>query len=145
MRYLTFLLLVVLLSCKKDKLKGDYAVMEGIWDWRYTESYYGGGPTPDTTWPSSANFEYQINMLKKGKAEILLNFEEHGKYRIVFDKFHHNSNGNYEFTIFLDNDPMNIMDGVLYGPSHDTLMLFERPYDGPNNPIMGYRNIFVRQ
>ena len=89
MRLLLLLFPVLLLSCKKDKLDGDYQVLEGTWRLSAAVKikYYANSQfTIRDTIEQFANV-YELDFKKRGKVRYLRDGEELNEYRIVFAGF----------------------------------------------------------
>jgi hypothetical protein len=123
MRFLFLISLILLLgivSCKRDKLEGERSILEGKWEWVYTirtESYYNGAPASvDTITEVSSPSTYAIEFSDKGSFFIIENEEIKEEYRTVFYLFEsggHLCTGSisntdkFTYTIFGDNDEEN--------------------------------------
>ena len=90
----TYIILLALLSmvvsCKKDKLNGNYSILEGDWRWNYTVRKTYTSATSyftDTIRSSNSQINYALNFAKKGKLSLLEDGEKTHCYRIVFDVF----------------------------------------------------------
>lgn len=127
MKKITLILLTIIaLSCKKDKLEGDYSILEGKWTMIYiVENSYNqqtGISSYDTIYPSEIVDVYQFNFLEQGFVEQIKNNEVLSKFRIVFSGFEEDNCGltnGYGFGIHLDNDPDNRFVGCV---NSDTLL-----------------------
>lgn len=104
------LLVLLLFSCKKDKLVGEYEILEGSWSLGYiVERSYNqfSGTTFDTLFPASINNTYRLEFLSKGILKQYTDGELVEKYRIVFDFFGPANAPEYDFLahIRLNNSP----------------------------------------
>jgi len=138
-----FLALLVLMSCKKDKLKGDKEIFIGTWNWLYTGatlSNCDGMPYNTELNPITESCEYSISFEKRGKVFFYKNENLTSDRRIVFKAFgkdYYSCGGDYiGFEIKLDNydgtDIKNIIGGCI---NSDTLIIHNGfPYynDGCN-------------
>lgn len=90
------LILAVLYSCKRDKLEGDRAILEGKWEWIYaikTKYYTNGSPSiSDTINSSDVSSTFGLEFLSKGKVRFIENEEIREEYRTVFYTFEHEEN-----------------------------------------------------
>lgn len=127
--HLVFALLIFLIiSCKKDRLKGDKEIFIGKWKWVYTETIdntCGGGPLSSSfKTPSSTGISYSIEFLKKGKVIYYENGNETTRDRIVFERFEQSTSSRwisyYTFGIDGDNKNDKAIDGFI---KQDTLIL----------------------
>lgn len=86
-----FLMIVmVLFSCKKNKLNGDYSILEGNWQWNYTiRKTYTSANSYITDTIRSSNYQksYAMNFAEKGKLTLFEDGEKTNCYRIVFEVF----------------------------------------------------------
>ena len=151
----TLILLSVLFSCKKHRLKGDRAMLEGNWEWVFSLKNTNNSTPPFTSWtdtifPSDVSSSYGVTFLKKGKVQLLENDEVKYKYRTVFTTFQSGaycliSDDPFEFSIDLDNDSDRIMRGCV---NSDTLVLFYRHFPLPNltfaNASVSYVDFFKK-
>lgn len=90
------LLILILVGCKKHKLKGDYAILEGNWKWAYSikRTYNTDFQTTEfeTIYASQYPDTYEVEFFHKGKMSFKKNGDEDEKYRIVFDYFSYQGN-----------------------------------------------------
>lgn len=133
----TLVLLTVLFSCKKHRLKGDRGILVGNWEWVYTVKYTfytnGGAASYDTILPSDVSSMYGVEFLKRGNVHLIENDEIKKKYRTVFQKFQITgivpgcflNTDVYDFTIYLNNDEYHTIDGCV---SSDSLVFFARDF-----------------
>jgi len=150
-----FLLGLLTISCKKDKLAGDKEIFIGTWTWYKTEKKYSLCNPPSITLeltPLSEDKTYSIEFFEKGKVAFFENFQELSKYRIVFAGFDStncfDSNGNplinyFNFTIFLDNNSGSRIQGCI---SADTLIVVKNfPFPDPEDACENYTSYFVKE
>ena len=123
-----YILLILLSSCKKDRLKGDKAIFIGKWKWIYTKTLQNscGGGSQYYTYndPTSEGLNYGIEFLKCGKVIYYENEKKTTKDRIVFERFAPSTsslwNDYYSFGIDGDNKDEKAIDGLI---KNDTLIL----------------------
>lgn len=101
---------VGLAGCKKDKLVGEYEILEGSWSLAYIVEVTHGqisATTYDTLFPASINHTYRLEFLSEGILKQYTDGELVDKHRIVFDVFGPASSTEYDFiaSIKLDNNP----------------------------------------
>ncbi|MCJ8290353.1 MAG: hypothetical protein HRT58_11870 [Crocinitomicaceae bacterium] len=130
----TLILLALLFSCKKHRLKNEKAILEGTWEWHFSVRRTSLTTPPfltftDTIFPSDVSSSYGITFLKKGKVQLFENNELINEDRTVFEKFQSEpdcpiKNDPYYFDIYLDNDSDDLMFGCV---NPDTLMLAHSP------------------
>lgn len=126
---LSFVLVLILLSsCKKEKLDGDKSVLVGEWKWISTEhlTYDAWAPTDTANYtPESVGNDYFLEFQKKGKL-VFRNNNDSWKKRIVFGKYA--GSGHYPgydyFGIFLNNDHTFVLEGMV---NQDTIILLHNP------------------
>lgn len=144
-----FLLSILFLSCKKDKLNDDKEIFIGKWKWVYSvktsQDNCDNPPIVTTLTPTTQGENYSIEFLKKGCAVFYKNGEKIDKYRIVFDDpFQLSSSGYSEFEIHLNNKSENYFVGYI---KNDTLMELGWffPFKGRNESCISYTNYFIRE
>jgi hypothetical protein len=146
------LFLCLLFSCKKDKLKGDNAILIGEWTWTQSDHVYGYCNDlilSETITPSSSDQNFSIEIMKKG----IIKYYKDGVYlekdRIVFSEF---SGGSCDFVldghffgINLNNDTE--LTGAFNGcvNSDSIILAFGFPYDNIEEGCESYVSYFVRQ
>jgi hypothetical protein len=107
MRFLVIICLFgIILSCKKDQLKDEKAVLIGTWNWSSSDHSYGW--CENETWEEVLNTEtedndYSLVFLRNGKVNYLKNDTVIESHRLVFYSFD-NSSDPITFTIYLDNN-----------------------------------------
>ncbi|MFK7787682.1 MAG: hypothetical protein AB8B56_21350 [Crocinitomicaceae bacterium] len=130
MRVLSLIILILLVglfSCKKHRLKGEKAILEGTWEWCYSLQHSSLSSPPftastDTVFPVDVSSNYQLIFLKKGKVQLYENNELKQEYRTVFKKFENVNfclitNNSVYFEMYLDNDENRFMDGCVSSDS----------------------------
>ncbi|MEX1001737.1 MAG: hypothetical protein WDZ35_06445 [Crocinitomicaceae bacterium] len=68
--------MLLMFSCKKDKLEGDSAILIGEWKWVYSNEIKNTCNPPSyqvNITPNSINSTFKIGFLKKGKVEFFQN------------------------------------------------------------------------
>lgn len=143
-----FLFSLLLLSCKKDKLKDDKEIFIGKWKWVYTHSTWRANcdnpPTVSILTPTTEGENYSVEFLKKGCLVFYKNDEKFDKYRIVFVKtFQLNSSGYSGFEMLLNNKDENYFFGYI---KSDTLIIDGYfPKESSNQACLSNINYFVRE
>jgi hypothetical protein len=131
-------LILIVLSCKKDKLIGEKEILVGTWIWDYSIISNVGCTNNDKY--IKTNDVYEIIFKEKGKVEFYKNSELVSKHRVVctFDKI---NTDHYIFWIFLDNKKDRQFIGRVGVNSLQTNTIF--PFDSES--CMAYTNYFVRK
>ena len=132
-------LILIVLSCKKDKLIGEKEILVGTWIWDYSIISNVGCTNNDKY--IKTNDVYEIIFKEKGKVEFYKNSELVSKHRVVFYGFEKNSNGYYTFWIGLDSKGDKQFIGHVAVNSLSTQTIF--PFDSES--CMAYTNYFVRK
>lgn len=121
------ILFILLTACKKDKLKGEYAQLEGKWKLKFIvkrETYTGFPSTYDTITENQIPNSYQLEFLKCGKLVQLKDGQKVRKDRIVFNNFFlddcYSFDTGYRFVIYLNNDKEDRFVGCVKGDSLST-------------------------
>ncbi len=89
-KLLLFSCLIFLLSCKKERLDGEYSILVGQWELAYvveTTVSTNWGTTHDTTFAINIQDQYTLEFLKEGKLSQIKNGESTQEDRIVFEVF----------------------------------------------------------
>ena len=127
------ILFVLILSCKKEKLEGDAAILIGTWNW--TETYrVSNGCDADSTWiyvkSDSASFSksYSVEFLEKGKLIYHHNGGIINKNRIVFESKEKLLDSAYDFRFVL-NLNNNASKEMIILVSQDSMLLEDFPKD----------------
>ena len=139
--------LLLLVSCRKDKLEGDKEILEGKWKWVYS---YKVNLSPyiilDTIYNINGSTNYSMDFMKKGKVE----FNNNGvvtKKRVVFKEFTNVSDDNYKVDIYLNNKNEDLFEGYLISNDTFTTRCYF-PSDIQCGEELGgihyYNNYFVR-
>ncbi len=126
-------LLVLLFSCKKDKLEGDAAMLLGKWNWT-SSTLVSNYCDPDSSWIRKIDSEsneasnYSLEFLEKGKVIFRHNGGKVWNNRLVFESIEalNDSLYTHKFIIHLNNrsdEPMIIWLG------QDHLMMHDYPKD----------------
>jgi len=149
-RLFIFFALMTLMSCKKDKLKGDKEIFIGTWDWIFTDATLGvceNMPYSKLLDPATENCEYSISFEKKGKVLFFKNGTKVNEFRVVFQNFdfqYYCSNGYKAFAINLDNYQGTNPEGGIQGCiSSDTLMV-DIGFPFYSDECSFYSNYFVK-
>lgn len=144
-----FLLSFTLLSCTKDRLRGDKEMLIGKWKWVYSiksERYVCDNPAVITILtPANMGADYYLDFNKKGCVTFYQNTEKKEKYRIVFSGWHPDLyiTGEHYFGIYLDNKSETSFSGSI---TSDTLCddgFF--PFNEPEGVCVSYTNYFVKE
>lgn len=85
------LIVAAFISCKKTKLKGDFAPLVGNWEWQYTVKYDDGCNIFNydsliTHSPSIDGFTYTLEFKKKGILILKKNGKKEECYRLVLQE-----------------------------------------------------------
>ena len=148
-----FLLSILFLSCKKDKLKNDKEILIGKWKWVYTQNTWrancDNSPIISYYTPVTEGKEYEIEFTKKGCVRFYENETETSKYRIIFtnDGWELIStgiySGFYNFNIMLNNKEDLFFAGYV---NNDTLIVNGFfPKESSNQGCNTNINYFVRE
>jgi len=137
MRILLFISIALLLfSCKKDKLEGDYAILQGKWQWigasEVRENKVSGNTT--STWIPASNYatNYFFEFERKGKLIYWENEKEVKEFRVntslykndfcndlvncQYISIYLNNDQNKSVTIFMNEDTMRVVSSHLNIP-----------------------------
>jgi hypothetical protein len=144
-------ILIVAISCKKDKLVGDKEIFLGDWVWHYS-IHSGNVSCGSTTFSKTIypqNEEFSMNFLKKGVVLFYKNNNEVDKKRIVFEYFEERDiyflTNAKNFTIDLNNsDKYDNMGGYINSDTMVLINYFPYKYEGEYN-CETYLNYFVRK
>lgn len=146
-KYGILIILLAVVSCKKDRLKNEKAIFIGDWKWIYSEvtgDFCSGNPTSTTIRnPSTIGNNFYMNFCKKGKVTFSDGNGEISEKRIVFYRFQAGSSvlkNSYLFNIYLDNDEDSVLSGEI---NQDTIML-ETFFPFSDNPCSIDRSYFIR-
>lgn len=140
---------MTLVSCKKEKLEGDTAILKGKWNW--TETYgVSNHCDPETSWNyqlvdmSEPGSTYTLEFYEKGKVYFSHNDGTIWNRRTIFDEDEQATftSGPYEykFEIWLNNDSKDPME-VYVG--QDSMLVNDFPKD-TETECEEYFNHFVR-
>lgn len=141
------LLILIFVSCKKDKLNGDKAILIGKWNWIHSEHKYGfcqNDNFEEILSPSTEMLNFSVEFFKNGKLQVKKDNKGGIKYRIIFTD-HQTIYEEHYFRIILDNDDtkeLNVIfsSNTLRILSDDINIPFETDYGCEN-----YRNFFIKQ
>lgn len=128
-----FLLMTIIVSCKKDKLEGDKEILVGKWNWINTQSI-SNSCDADSLWnfvmfdSATADKTYSLEFLSKGKVIFAHNDGTIWNDRIVFESFTPLTEApyQYEFVIRLDNRKNDPFTGLV---GADSLRIPDFPFD----------------
>lgn len=138
-------LVLLLNSCKKDKLKEEKEILIGRWNWVYTDHSYGWCDNmqhEEMLTPSTENKVFSLEFLKKGCLKFIQGENDVvNEYRIVFHYFTVLSSTSASFNIYLDNDENMTLGGVINGTSMLVLSFPFTPIPGCEN----YQNYFIKE
>jgi len=135
----------MLLSCKKDKLEGDKSVLIGKWEWDYTYNNHDWSKElpqgiKDTLTPINTNTNYSIEFLEEGKIVFYKNDAVVKEKRIVFNYFKLSVSGNYNVSLYLDNDDT---DEFFFVLDENIIYNYQFPY--VDEPLNINTNYFIKQ
>lgn len=136
--------ILLLVSCKKDRLKDGESILIGNWKWLYTQRTHGwcsGEAFYEVLTPESTNNDYEVSFVERGKISFFKNAKRQGKYRIQFEYFSKLSESSFVFQMKLNNDTTKIVEGNVY---NDTLNI-KYPYIEEDPNCENYLNFFVRE
>ena len=152
MRKVILLALAVLalsVSCKKEKLKDDKAILIGNWEWVYTNYKYNmctqSSGQSTTLNPETEGNNYSMLFEYEGRVKQFENGILKQDGRIIFSKFDEfdDSWGNgWTFIIHINNEEENRLRGRVWG---DSLYTPDFPFKADDPPCDEYRSFFVRK
>ena len=148
-------LLVGLVSCKKDRLTNEKSVLVGEWEWVYSIKKGTMTSPPfasytDTIFPSELSSTYGLTFLKKRKVQLIENNEIKGEYRTVFNKFEDTEYGLLEtnpwfFQLVLNNDAADYIDGWVNSDSLAVLLpRFPFPFGNSSRHSIIYKDFYKK-
>lgn len=124
--WISIVIIMILSSCKKDKLEGDMAILIGKWKWIYTQN-------EDNSYPYSSSFQQtpltekktcSVEFTHTGKIYVFENGNKKSCYRIVFNSIFPVKNNIYSFSINANNKKKNYFYGYInHQINTDTLFL----------------------
>lgn len=141
-------LALTLFSCKKDKLKGDTAILKGTWNWINTQEV-SNYCDADSLWQysyidsSDTGSTYALEFAEKGKVTFTHNGGTVWKDRIVFAEKNPINQASYSmhFIIHINNNDNNVLELWV---GEDSLLVNDYPLDTDVNCKERF-NHFVRQ
>ena len=148
-----YLLVLIFISCRKDKLKDEKSILEGKWKWIFTNE----GINDPNYWanktPATEGKTYSVEFLKCGKIKFYENGNVVDEKRIVFGQFNACDPAYglcWSFSIYLNKKSEDILAGGIYDKANDTLKLREYGYPFSGDYIDGgiwkeHINYFVRE
>ena len=146
MRLIFLIFLVSLLSCKKDKLEGDTAILIGKWKWIYT--YADGAGVPDYfEYPSALGKNFSIEFLEKGCIYFYEDGKVEKKRRVIIDRIQCQPNQILLISLESSKRKENGLAAFLYDRDTDTLEIQHTfPFESTNNvPSYTMYNYFIRE
>ena len=120
----TFLLILLMIGCKKDKPDGDRAILEGSWTWVKTKTEqtdYTINISYKT--PSTENVNYTIEFLNKGCIVYYKNSKKTDRKRLVILNFEKTGSDTWMYEIHPDNKPKFQFKGSILDSDTDTLII----------------------
>lgn len=138
-----FICFVLMLSCKKDKLTGNYSILEGKWRWSFsvkkTYNIVSQVETFDTLYANLYQDTYELEFIHKGKLYVKKNELTEQKWRLVFNYFVQDNicnliNDAWRFGVKLNNKEKYPYNGCV---NNDTLIGSNKNL--PDN-LQGYEN-----
>lgn len=132
-----FLLIVLLFSCRKDKLVGEYEIFKGEWEWIFSEEIIFDSTlnTYDTNYREGGYYEYNALFLERGNVKFRRNQNTAANFQIFFDELSPKGTGEltdgHFYRIFLNNSKEK--DPLTGSINQDTLVV-----DNMDFPIKNY-------
>ncbi len=145
-------MILLLFSCKKDRLKDEYSNLIGTWKWTQSNHTYGWcdtGELSEILTPENQATNFKMEIFEKGIIKFYQNNDFLEKDRIVFSKY---SGGECDylidckrFDINLNNDdkPANTFNGCMNRDS--VIILGGFPYDTYKVGCESYVSYFIRE
>jgi len=147
------MVLFLILSCKKDKLEGEKAILVGKWKWVYSDvtvSYCNPPSYEILINPNTEGENYSIEFKENGKVIFFKDGTITEKKRIVFDRWETGSyptfsinQESWRFVIDLNDNNRESIFGEI---NQDTILLF--PFYFPFDDSEGceyHKSYFVRE
>lgn len=145
-------IILLLFSCKKDRIKDEYLNLIGTWKWTQSNHTYGWcdtGEQSEILTPENQETNFKMEIFKKGIIKFYQNNDFLEKDRIVFSKYSglecdYLSDG-ITFEIYLNNDKelSYTFNGCINKDSLIVLAGF--PYDTYKVGCESYISYFVRE
>ena len=142
------IIIILLFSCRKDKLEADKEILIGKWKWVKSEKQsYQPLAIVDTLYSIGGHSNYSIEFYKKGKIELINNGNIE-KYKIKFTDFFKSVHINY-YSALIDLD-FDENDRIWIQVNEDTLItrcrfpFSEETYNNVLSGPYGHINYFVR-
>jgi hypothetical protein len=124
------ILILIAISCKKDKLIGEKEILVGTWEWLKTERINSGCANNFAILsPLTENTTYQIQIEDNGEIIFFENNSVKEKKRIKFSSWNKEGSNEYYFGIYLNGDRDQNLQGKVRTDTLITFNLF------PFNPI----------
>ena len=151
-RFIFFLAILLLYSCKKDELEGDHLLLEGKWKWAHSNLIYNDGmpnSSSELVPSNSISGDYFLEFDRKGKVMFYKNETVEEKYRIVINKFMESPAciyiNCYAFSIYLNNKSDHRLAGSM---NEDTMLVFESNIPLKNHSESGttytYQHLYLK-
>lgn len=153
MKHLIFIIgiLLISISCKKEKLEGGKEIFIGTWNWVYSSHSYGicdGDNFFETLTPESEDKKFSLEFYEKGIVKFLEDEKVLKSYRIIFSNFGENCGGEYSeyisFDIHLNNKDSDSF--YIYGCVSPSEIVFTKgfPYMMIDVNCEVYTNHFIK-
>lgn len=133
--------ILVIVSCKREKLSNDYSYLYGKWYWLHTYKNLGQPGFEDIT-PSSDGNNYSIEVSKK--CVIFFKNEKEEKrrrYKEIDILPGATDTSKIVFLLHMNKDDGLIID---YYPSRNYIMILGFPYESPDGSGTTYENYFKK-
>jgi len=144
--------ILLVFSCKKDRIKDEYSNLVGTWKWTFSSHIFGwcdDWEQSETLTPENQETSFKMEIYEKGIIKYYQENEYLGKDRVVFSKYGVNECDylidGVTFGIYLNNDkePSGSFNGCM---NADSIILYEGfPYDIYEIGCESYVSYFVRE
>lgn len=154
MKYIIYILgiSVITLSCAKDKLFGDKALLIGTWEWTQTHHIYDiceGFTSSEILTPETEGISFSMEFFENGIVKFYQNNKLLSKERIVFSTFSKDCGVDYEdyllFNIRLNNGTEQSDDFRGCVCETEIFVLRGFPFDVYEKDCETYRSYFIKQ
>ncbi len=143
---------VLLLSCKKDRLKDDKEIFIGTWEWQHAVHKYDfcdNDPNySEILTPENIGNNYSIEFLKKGLIKYYENSSFLEQDRLVFTRFKESSEPEsnfFEFSVLLDNKKDDVSKSIEGYVNPDTLIFIRGfPFSSYKVGCETYLSLFTK-
>jgi hypothetical protein len=133
-------LILIVLSCKKDKLKNEKEILVGTWIWDY--SIISNVACTKDDKHIKTNDVYEIVFKEKGKVEFYKNSTRVDRGRILFTQFIEEINTSYyRFGIDVNNNSEEDLDGYVI----ENALVIVRNFPFKDETCMDYTSYFIRK